>query len=364
MMNFIINLPSPTNINYMWNFGSMLGLNLFLQILTGLFLSFHYSSNVDLAFDSIYYIMMNVNNGELIRLAHMNGASAFFILCYIHIGRSLYYGNYMNIKVWLSGITILLMLFTIAFLGYVLPWGQMSLWGATVITKLISALPYIGFMIVEWLWGGFSVNNATLVRFFSLHFLLPIFLVMIVFIHLIFLHENGSSNSVTNFMSLDKVSFHPYFTLKDMVGFIMFFFILFFFLNLFPNIFGDSENFNMANSMVTPSLIKPEWYFLFAYAILRSIPNKLGGVLGLLMSIIILIFVPYMDHSKIKKLNYYPLLSMFFFFFLLIFYLLTICGSKPVEWPYYTLGQLMSFFYFFYFLFFGFFKFIIDRFMI
>nr|AEO93196.1 cytochrome b [Polyascus gregaria] len=350
MTKYLLDLPTPSNINYMWNFGSLLGLNFMIQFFTGFFLSMYYVSNINLSFDSIYYIMMDVNNGWVIRMLHVNGASFFFIFCYFHIGRSMYYGNYMNMTVWFSGIVILLLLFSISFLGYVLPWGQMSFWGATVITKLITAVPYIGDVLVEWIWGGFILGNATLSRFFSLHFFLPFIMFVFVFFHLLLLHIDGSTNPVNSMKDLDKIPFHPYFLFKDILGFIIFFFMLFIFSTLFSDMFFDCENFNLANSMVTPHLIKPEWYFLFAYCILRSVPNKLGGVVALLMSILILVVLPLSDFSKFKYMSFYPYMSLLYMYFVFIFIFLIFFGSKVVEQPYITFSIYFSIMYFMYFL--------------
>nr|YP_010868571.1 cytochrome b [Parasacculina shiinoi]WGU20879.1 cytochrome b [Parasacculina shiinoi] len=364
MMNLMVNLPTPSNINYFWNFGSLLILNFLIQILTGLFLSFHYvSDSLSLAFFSVFNIMFDVHNGWLLRYIHMNGASFFFIFCYMHIGRSLYYGNYMSKLVWFSGVFILLLLFFISFLGYVLPWGQMSLWGATVITKLVSAIPYWGDYLVEWVWGGYSVNSATLTRFFSLHFLFPFLLFFLVFLHIYFLHMDGSSNPLIKVKHLDKVPFYPFFLFKDFLGFIFMFFFLFFLVSYDPNFLGDSENYNYANQMVTPFSIKPEWYFLFAYAILRGVPNKLGGVIALISSIMVLILIPFLDTSNFKGLFFYPFLKFYYLFFIFVFIVLTVLGSKGTDWPFNFFSLLFSFMYFLYFLILDWFKLLMDNYM-
>nr|APF47558.1 cytochrome b [Hygroplitis sinica] len=347
----IINLPTPVNISILWNFGSLLGLCLIIQIITGLFLSMHYASNINYSFYSIIHIMKDVNYGWLIRLMHMNGASFFFICIYLHVGRGLYYGSYKLLKVWIIGVLILLMLMMTAFMGYVLPWGQMSFWGATVITNLLSALPYLGSMLVEWLWGGFSVDNSTLNRFYTFHFLLPFILMMLVIIHLMFLHEVGSSNPLGLNSNYYKIIFHNYYTLKDMIGFKILFFMLMILLIQDPYKLGDPENFIEANPMVTPVHIQPEWYFLFAYTILRSIPNKLSGVMASMLTILILMILPFFNLNNFQSIQFYPLNQLFFWLFFINVYLLTWLGSQPVEYPFIFLSQIFTVMYFlFYFL--------------
>nr|YP_009731501.1 cytochrome b [Macrocheles glaber]QHQ98519.1 cytochrome b [Macrocheles glaber] len=346
----LIDLPAPSNLTYLWNFGSLLGVCLGLQIITGFFLTMHYCSDTSLAFSSVSHIMRDVNNMWLIRIMHANGASFFFILIYCHIGRGLYYYSFNMLKIWNSGVIILLILMATAFLGYVLPWGQMSFWGATVITNLLSAIPYIGNSITLWLWGGFSINNATLMRFYSLHFIMPFILLLFVLIHIILLHETGSSNPIGNPFNLDKISFHPYYTLKDILGLLFLTMIFNYIIMLYPYLFFDPDNFVPANPMVTPPHIQPEWYFLFAYAILRSIPNKLGGVLALFMSIIILMSLPHSMKNKFKTPNTYPLNKIIFWNFCSIFMILTFLGACPIETPFVTMSQMMTIFYFSFFM--------------
>lgn len=321
-----------------------------LQIVTGILLAMHYCSHVDYAFMSIQHIMRDVNNGWLIRYLHVNGASMFFVFVYIHVARGLYYGSYLKKAIWNVGIIIFLIMMLTAFIGYVLPWGQMSFWGATVITNFLSAIPYIGTDIVYWVWGGFSVSNPTLNKFYSLHYLFPFILVGLVIIHLVYLHNLGSSNSIGINGNVDKIPFHPYYTIKDLYGILVACFILSFLVFYHPNLLGDPENFIKANPLVTPVHIMPEWYFLFAYAILRAIPNKLGGVIALVMSILILFIAPYTHTSKYQALTFRPISKFFFWFFIANFFLLTWIGSQPVEDPFILIGQLSSVFYFSYFL--------------
>nr|QTC30737.1 cytochrome b [Psyttalia lounsburyi] len=349
LMNSLVNLPTPVNISIWWNFGSLLGLCLIIQIITGLFLSMHYTSNIDYSFNSIIHIIQDVNYGWLMRLIHMNGASFFFICVYLHIGRGLYYMSFKFIKTWMIGVLILLMMMGTAFLGYVLPWGQMSFWGATVITNLVSALPYIGLMLVEWVWGGFSVNNATLNRFYSLHFLMPFILLFLVIIHLMFLHDTGSNNPLGVDSNYYKIIFHNYFSLKDILGYMIFITIMLAVMMEVPYILSDPENFIMANSMVTPIHIQPEWYFLFAYTILRSIPNKLSGVIALLLSILILMILPYIYNNKFQGLMIYPISQIYFWFYFNMLIMLTWLGSQAVESPFIKLSQLLTVLYFSYY---------------
>nr|YP_002916052.1 cytochrome b [Eriogyna pyretorum]ACN22010.1 cytochrome b [Eriogyna pyretorum] len=346
----LIDLPSPFNIFMWWNFGSLLALCLITQILTGLFLTMYYPANIELAFFSVNYICRNVNYGWLIRTLHANGASFFFICIYFHIGRGIYYESFNLKYTWFIGIIILFMLMATAFMGYVLPWGQMSFWGATVITNLLSAIPYLGTMLVNWIWGGFAVDNATLTRFYTFHFLLPFIILMLTMIHLLFLHQTGSNNPLGLNSNMDKIPFHPYFTYKDLIGFI----ILIMFLSLLtlinPYLLGDPDNFIPANPLVTPIHIQPEWYFLFAYAILRSIPNKLGGVIALIMSILILIILPMTFFKKIQGIQFYPINQIMFWIFIMMVILLTWIGARPVEAPFIITGQLLTIFYFLYFI--------------
>nr|APX40029.1 cytochrome b [Cryptocephalus rugicollis] len=348
--NSLIDLPSPSNISSMWNFGSLLGLCLMIQIITGIFLAMHYCPNIELAFNSVSHICRDVNNGWLIRTLHANGASLFFICVYIHIGRGIYYGSYNLTETWLSGVTIFFLLMATAFLGYVLPWGQMSFWGATVITNLVSAIPYAGTLIVQWLWGGFAVDNATLTRFFAFHFLLPFIVTALVMIHLLFLHQTGSSNPLGVTLNIDKIPFHPFFTFKDILG-ILITMAMLLMLNLTnPYLLGDPDNFTPANPLVTPVHIQPEWYFLFAYAILRSIPNKLGGVVALVLSIAILYILPFTNTKFFQSNQFYPLNKIMFWNLLSIVLLLTWIGARPVEDPFIIIGQILTIIYFLYFI--------------
>ncbi len=346
----VIDLPSPASISYFWNFGSLLGLCLIIQILTGIFLAMHYCADVSLAFSSVAHIARDVNYGFLLKYLHANGASAFFLCVYIHIARGLYYGSYLRWHLWSSGVTLFLIMMLTAFIGYVLPWGQMSFWGATVITNFVSAIPYIGNDIVQWVWGGFSVGNATLNRFFSLHYLFPFVIVGLMIIHLVLLHTTGSNSPTGLNPNSDKVPFHIYFTTKDFYGFILLLIFLSLLVFYTPNLLGDPENYINANPLVTPVHIMPEWYFLFAYAILRAIPDKLGGVVALVASILVLLVIPFVHTSKLKGLTFRPLGKMFYWIFMANFIFLTWIGSKPVEEPFIFLGQISSIFYFSYFL--------------
>nr|QGQ61718.1 cytochrome b [Carabus smaragdinus] len=346
----LIDLPTPSNISLWWNFGSLLGLCLVIQIITGLFLAMHYTANIEMAFNSINHICRDVNYGWLLRTLHANGASFFFICIYLHIGRGMYYGSYKFMHTWMVGVIILFMVMGTAFMGYVLPWGQMSFWGATVITNLLSAIPYLGTMLVQWVWGGFAVDNATLTRFFTIHFLLPFIVTALVMIHLLFLHQTGSNNPLGINSNSDKIPFHPYFSFKDMMGFIMLLMLLTILTLLNPYYLGDPDNFTPANPLVTPIHIQPEWYFLFAYAILRSIPNKLGGVIALVMSILILMILPFSNNSNFQSLKFYPINQILFWSFFIIVILLTWIGMRPVEDPYILMGQILTILYFIYFM--------------
>nr|YP_009236156.1 cytochrome b [Stegostoma tigrinum]AMF83639.1 cytochrome b [Stegostoma tigrinum] len=346
MNHTLIDLPSPSNISIWWNFGSLLGLCLIIQIITGLFLAMHYTADISMAFSSVIHICRDVNYGWLIRNIHANGASMFFICIYIHIARGIYYGSYLNKETWNIGVVLLFLLMATAFVGYVLPWGQMSFWGATVITNLLSAFPYIGNTLVQWIWGGFSVDNATLTRFFAFHFLLPFLIAALTMIHLLFLHEKGSNNPTGLNSDMDKISFHPYFSYKDILGFFTMMLTLTSLALFMPNLLGDAENFIPANPLVTPPHIKPEWYFLFAYAILRSIPNKLGGVLALLFSIFILLLIPLLHTSKQRSNMFRPLTQLFFWTLMANTIILTWIGGQPVEQPFILVGQIASIIYF------------------
>nr|QVM79229.1 cytochrome b [Dorcasomus pinheyi] len=347
--NTLIDLPTPSNINTMWNFGSLLGLCLVIQIITGILLSMHFCPNVELAFNSVIHICRDVNYGWLLRTLHANGASFFFICIYIHIGRGIYYSSYYLIETWMVGVTIFFMVMGTAFLGYVLPWGQMSFWGATVITNLLSAIPYLGTEIVQWVWGGFAVDNATLVRFFAFHFLFPFIVTALVIVHLLFLHQTGSSNPLGTNSNIDKIPFHPYFSLKDIVGFLVMIMMLMMLTLSNPYMLGDPDNFTPANPLVTPVHIQPEWYFLFAYAILRSIPNKLGGVIALVMSIAVLYLMPFINNKKFQSTQFYPINKTLFWSMFTIIILLTWIGARPVEDPYITVGQILTILYFMYY---------------
>nr|UNQ32431.1 cytochrome b [Hoplodactylus duvaucelii]UNQ32444.1 cytochrome b [Hoplodactylus duvaucelii]UNQ32574.1 cytochrome b [Hoplodactylus duvaucelii]UNQ32587.1 cytochrome b [Hoplodactylus duvaucelii] len=344
--NSFIDLPTPSNISAWWNFGSLLGLCLIIQIATGLFLAMHYTADTSMAFSSIAHICRNVNYGWLIRNIHANGASMFFICLYLHIGRGLYYGSYLYKETWNIGVILLLLTMATAFMGYVLPWGQMSFWGATVITNLLSATPYIGTTLVEWIWGGFSVDNATLSRFFTFHFVLPFTIIGAAVIHLLFLHESGSNNPTGLQSNPDKIPFHPYFSFKDLLGATLMLMALLSLAFFWPGLLGDPENFTPANPLTTPPHIKPEWYFLFAYAILRSIPNKLGGVLALLFSVTILFLIPILHTSKQRSHTFRPSSQILFWLFIANILVLTWIGGQPVEPPFILIGQLTSTIYF------------------
>ena len=348
----IINYPTPINLNYMWSFGSTAGICLVIQILTGIFLAMHYTPHIDFAFNSVEHIMRDVNNGWLIRYIHANGASMFFIVVYCHIFRGLYFGSYIYPRgpLWSTGVIIFLLMMATAFMGYVLPWGQMSFWGATVITNLFSAIPLVGSNIVEWLWGGFSVSNATLNRFFSLHYLMPFVIAGLVIVHLSLLHKDGSNNPTGINTNTDFVSFYPYFYAKDLFAFFILLTVFTFFVVFYPNILGHADNYIPANPMSTPAHIVPEWYFLPFYAILRSIPDKLGGVAAMIGAILVLLLLPVLNTSSIRSSKFRPIYSLFYWFLVSDFIILGWIGQKPVESPYIEVGVFGTLFYFIFFL--------------
>jgi len=346
----LYDLPAPSNLTTLWNFGSLLGLCLVVQLLSGFFLSMHYLASTSLAFDSLSHIQRDVSGGWLIRAMHVNTASLFFFCVYLHIGRGFYFGSYLLKGTWFTGVFLLLLLIATSFLGYVLPWGQISFWGATVITNLLSALPYFGRTIVTWLWGGFSVDAPTLRRFISFHFLLPILLVLLAGVHICFLHDSGSSNPLGISSESDKVPFHRYYVLKDFFGFALLTSVLCYLVFMEPNYFLESVNFSPANPIVTPPHIVPEWYFLFAYAILRVVPSKLGGVFALLSAVCSPLFLAVSPTSKMKSLSYYGPVKLYFWFFVFNFLLLTQAGSWPIVLPYSSLTSLFSISFFAYFL--------------
>jgi len=345
----IVDYPTPININYFWSFGSSAGLCLAIQLVTGIFLAMHYTPHIDYAFNSVEHIMRDVNNGWLIRYLHANGASMFFIVVYCHIFRGLYFGSYIKPReaLWSSGVLIFLLMMGTAFIGYVLPWGQMSFWGATVITNLASAIPFIGPSIVEWLWGGFSIDNATLNRFFSFHYLLPFIIVGVVIIHLALLHESGSNNPLGLTKNVNTITFYPYFYVKDLLAFLALVFTFSFFVFYFPNLLGHTDNYIAANPLVTPAHIVPEWYFLPFYAILRSIPNKLGGVLAMLSAILVLLLLPFLNFSNIRSNKFRPIFAFTYWFLFVDFAILGWIGQKPVESPFIEVGMIATFLYFF-----------------
>lgn len=348
----LIEYPTPTNLSYWWGFGSLAGICLILQILTGIFLAMHYTPHVDLAFMSVEHIMRDVEGGWFLRYMHANGASMFFIVVYLHMFRGLYYGSYSSPRelVWIVGVLIFLLMILTAFIGYVLPWGQMSFWGATVITSLASAIPIVGDEITHWLWGGFSVDNATLNRFFSLHYLLPFVIVGASIVHLAALHQYGSNNPLGSLGTVDKVPFYPYFYVKDLVGWMIFAVFFSIFVYFYPNLLGHPDNYIPANPMSTPAHIVPEWYFLPVYAILRSIPNKLGGVAAIALVFISLLALPFLNTSAIRSSSFRPIHKKFFWLLVADCLLLGWIGCQPVEAPYVMIGQIASIFFFFYFL--------------
>lgn len=345
----LIDLPTPMNLTLWWNFGRLLGFVLVTQLLTGLFLAMHYTADVELAYSSVRHIVRDVNGGWFFRTLHANGASFFFICIYAHVARGLYYGRYSYKGTWTSGVVLLLLVMASAFLGYVLPWGQIRFWGATVITNLLRAFPYFGESLVIWIWGGFSVNNATLTRFFTFHFLVPMIVIFLVVLHIIILHRTGRNNPLGVSTSSDKIPFHWYFTIKDMIGFVVLLGLLMCVVLFSPNSLGEPDNFIQADPLVTPSHIVPEWYFLFAYAILRSIPNKLGGVIGLFSSLLLLLVLPFLNKQTLKGNTFYPVRKLIHWLFALSFLVLTIGGAWPVEEPYVSTSRFFTYIYFTFF---------------
>jgi ubiquinol-cytochrome c reductase cytochrome b subunit len=349
--NHLIDYPTPINITWAWSFGLLASICLGIQLITGIFLAMHYTPHVDLAFASVEHIMRDVNNGWLIRYIHANGASMFFIIVYSHMFRGLYYGSYMHPRqhLWCSGVLIFLLMMGTAFMGYVLPWGQMSFWGATVITNLVSAIPVAGPSIVEWLWGGFSVDNATLNRFFSIHYLLPFAITGLVIVHIALLHKDGSNNPLGIDSSTDKIPFYPYCYVKDLFNGLLFIVFFSVFLFFYPNLLGHPDNYIPANPMVTPAHIVPEWYFLPFYAILRSIPDKLGGVIAMFGAIVVLFLIPFINQSEVRSSTFRPIYRKLFWFLFADFLILGWIGQKVVESPYVEVGQLATVLYFLFF---------------
>jgi ubiquinol-cytochrome c reductase cytochrome b subunit len=348
--NALVDLPAPNNISIWWNYGSLLGLCLLIQILTGLFLSIHYVPNIEIAFSSVSHISRDVNYGWIIRSIHANGASIFFLFLYLHVGRGIYYGSYNLTETWNIGVVLFILTIATAFIGYVLPWGQIRFWGATVITNLFSAIPYIGKTLVEWIWGGFAVDNATLNRFFAIHFLLPFIIIAIIFLHLVFLHQTGSNNPLGINCNRDRIPFHQYYSAKDFLGYVIALRLFIIIVLFTPNLLTDPENFLLANPLVTPIHIKPEWYFLWVYAILRSIPNKLGGVIALFTALLILFILPISTNINKLSLSFYPLTQLLFWFLVAAWAILTWIGGRPVEDPYIIIGQSFTIIYFIFYL--------------
>nr|YP_007026803.1 cytochrome b [Metacrangonyx repens]CCI69406.1 cytochrome b [Metacrangonyx repens] len=353
MDSTFMTLPAPKNISFSWNVGSLLFMCLFVQILTGLLLASSYTPGMESTFNMVMSSMEDINKNWLIRYIHANGASLFFICLYYHISRNIYYHSYMYKHTWSVGVTIFILTMATAFLGYVLPINQMSYWGASVITNLLSEIPYIGPNLIQLVWGSPSVNSPTIMRFFSFHFILPFIITALTIIHIVLLHETGSKNPLGIMSTNNKYMFNPVYIFKDMLGFITIMMLFMFISLLMPLSLGDDENFFNLNPYVTPIHIQPEWYFLFAYAILRSIPNKMGGIIALAMAIIILYFLPYL-HKASLPMHCYPLSKLIFFLFLIDVCLLTWIGMSPVEPPYIFTGQMLSIFYFsYYFMFSG-----------
>nr|QNL35748.1 cytochrome b [Phrynocephalus forsythii] len=345
-INPLINLPTPSNISAYWNFGSLLGMTLIIQLVTGIFLAAHFTASTTMAFDSMIHILRDVNFGWLMQNIHANGASMFFLCIYMHIGRGIYYGSYLYKKTWNIGIILLLLTMATAFMGYVLPWGQMSFWAATVITSMISTIPYLGDPIIQWIWGGFAVNEPTLTRFFTFHVITPFIISAFAAIHLMFMHDTGSNNPTGLSYTIDMIPFHPYFSFKDIMGMSMMMMLFTAVTLLAPNLLMESENFRQASPLTTPAHIKPEWYFLFAYTILRSIPNKLGGTLALIASIMILASLPTTHLSKQRTMAFRPTSQIMFWIFISNIFILTWVGGQPVRYPTIELGQTASLIYF------------------
>jgi ubiquinol-cytochrome c reductase cytochrome b subunit len=354
LQHTLIDYPTPRNLNYWWNFGSLAGIFLVIQIITGIVLAMHYTPSVEGAFVSIEHIMRDVNYGWLIRYIHMNGSSFFFIVVYIHIFRGLYYGSYKSPRevLWWLGLIILLLMMATAFMGYVLPWGQMSFWGATVITNLFSAIPVVGTTVVNWLWGGFAVDNALLSRFFALHYLFPFLIVGVVILHIVALHTHGSNNplGIDKKGPQDSIPFHPYYTIKDLFGLSFVLTIFAFVVFYAPDYLGHPDNYIPADPLKTPAHIVPEWYFLPFYAILRAIPDKLGGVIAMISAILILFVLPWLDTSKVRSATFRPIYKKLFWLLLVDVIILTWIGGKPVEGNYIFIGRLATIYYFVHFL--------------
>lgn len=348
--NAFIDLPAPNNISIWWNYGSLIGLCLVIQIITGLFLAIHYVPNIEIAFSSVCHISRDVNYGWIIRSIHANGASIFFLFLYLHTGRGIYYGSYNFTETWNIGVVLFILTIATAFIGYVLPWGQIRFWGATVITNLFSAIPYIGKTLVEWIWGGFAVDNATLNRFFAIHFVLPFIIAAVAILHIIFLHQTGSNNPLGINPDRDRIPFHSYYSIKDALGYSVALSLFITIILFLPRIFADPENFMISNPLVTPIHIKPEWYFLWVYAILRSIPNKLGGVVALFAALLILFTLPFTKLNKKRGLAFYPINQLLFWIFVSSVIILTWIGGRPVEDPFILIGQIFTIIYFMFYL--------------
>lgn len=348
--NAFIDLPAPNNISIWWNYGSLLGLCLIIQVLTGLFLAIHYVPNVEIAFSSVAHISRDVNYGWIIRSIHANGASIFFLFIYLHTGRGIYYGSYTFTETWNLGVILFILTMATAFIGYVLPWGQIRFWGATVITNLFSAIPYIGKILVEWMWGGFAVDNATLNRFFAIHFVLPFVIIAVAILHLLFLHQTGSNNPIGLECNSDRVPFHIYYSIKDALGYSVALSLFIILIIFSPNLLTDPENFLLANPLVTPVHIKPEWYFLWVYAILRSIPNKLGGVIALFAALLILFILPFTANNNKRGIAFYPVSQFLFWTLITSWAILTWIGGRPVEDPFILIGQSFTIIYFIFYI--------------